>query len=219
MSRSLKRRLTRKVTRQQLRTFLEKHQTEKFVLDVGTKNCNYHDLFPNVVAGDIAYYPCIHLQFDAHTLPFPAATFDTVLCAEVLEHCLNPQQVIDEFYRVLRPEGVLLLSTRFLFPIHDAPHDYYRYTKYGLMHLCRRFEHVDVIPEVETVETIAVLLQRLASQVDWKLPGTKLLLQLLTRVVMRLQWNVKAEYGDVSRRAGEQTIMTSGYYLVAQKGR
>lgn len=217
MATPVKRRLTRKLTRQRLQPFLKRHATRDLVLNVGAKKNGYEDLFPHTIAGDIMYYPTIDVQFDGHCLPFAGASIGIIVCTEVLEHCIEPQRVIDEFYRVLQPGGKLILTTRFVFPLHDAPYDYYRFTRYGLAHLCRRFDSVTIEPEAQTVETLGILLQRLAAQGRWRLPGSELLLQLAARIVFRLEWNLRAEYGDISKRASEAAIMASGFYLVAIK--
>lgn len=75
---------------------------------------------------------------DGASLPFGEGTFDTVLLLEVLEHVSLPERVLAEIGRVLAPGGVLLLSMPFLYPLHDAPHDYQRLTAYGLQHAVRR---------------------------------------------------------------------------------
>lgn len=59
-------------------------------------------------------------------------SFDSVLCSEVLEHVRHPQRVIGELHRVLKPGGVIILSTPFLCRLHEEPHDYFRYTSHGL---------------------------------------------------------------------------------------
>ncbi|WP_408952676.1 class I SAM-dependent methyltransferase [Lysobacter sp. Hz 25] len=69
---------------------------------------------------------------DGARLPFADGSFDAVVCLEVLEHARDPQGVLAELGRVLRPGGVAWLSMPFLYPIHDAPHDYQRFTEYGL---------------------------------------------------------------------------------------
>ena len=51
------------------------------------------------------------LQADLMYLPLADRSFDTVICMEVLEHTLNPDQVLTEIWRVLRPGGALILST------------------------------------------------------------------------------------------------------------
>ena len=69
---------------------------------------------------------------DASRLPLPDASIDTVLLLEVLEHLRHPARALAEIARVLRPGGKLLLTMPFMYPIHDAPHDYQRYTCHGL---------------------------------------------------------------------------------------
>jgi SAM-dependent methyltransferase len=76
---------------------------------------------------------------------FPDASFDAVLLLEVLEHVPAPDAALSEVHRVLAPGGRVLLSTPFLLEIHEAPHDFYRFTEYGLRHLLRGFEQVRVV--------------------------------------------------------------------------
>jgi SAM-dependent methyltransferase len=212
-----KRRLTRKITRERLAKFLQAQSTDVLTLDVGAAARLYQPLFPRSYAGDIKRYPAIDLLFDAHHLPFADESFMCILCTEVLEHCINPARAIEEFHRVLKPDGKLILTTRFIFPIHDAPHDYFRFTRYGLQYLCRMFSSVSLEPETTTVEAMAVLNQRLAAQADWRLPGIKLLLQVQARILLRLRGLLKTEYADISKRGTEHDILASGYYLIAIK--
>ncbi len=214
---TLKARLSTKLTRQRLAAFLEAHATDTLTLEVGAKNKPYRAFFPNTISGDIAPVPGLDAQLDAHALPFADASFAVILCTEVLEHCFNPHQVIAEFYRVLKPGGKLILTTRFIFPIHDAPHDYFRFTKYGLQTLCCQFSQISITEEAATIETVGILMQRLAYQVDYNLPLVKLFLHVSARLLVRAQRLVKAEYGDIRKTQAERVIMASGYYVVAVK--
>lgn len=69
---------------------------------------------------------------DGAQCPFVDDTFDTVLSLEVLGHVSQPAAVLAEIERILKPGGTLLLTMPFLYPLHDAPHDYQRYTESGL---------------------------------------------------------------------------------------
>ena len=59
---------------------------------------------------------------------FGQESFDVVIATEMLEHVRNWREVIDNFKSVLRPDGILLITTRSRgFPFHEAPHDFWRY--------------------------------------------------------------------------------------------
>ena len=69
---------------------------------------------------------------DAAQLPLLTASVDAAVCLEVLEHVRQPQAAVAEFSRVLKSGGTMLFSMPFMYPIHDAPHDFQRMTEYGL---------------------------------------------------------------------------------------
>ena len=69
---------------------------------------------------------------DAHQLPIATGVCRTVAMMQVLEHLRKPTQAFAEVRRVLRPGGHLFITVPFMHQIHHAPHDYYRYTPYGL---------------------------------------------------------------------------------------
>jgi SAM-dependent methyltransferase len=68
-------------------------------------------------------------------LPFADARFDTVLLTDVLEHIARPAALLGEIARVLAPGGRLVATVPFLYWVHEAPHDYFRYTQHGLRSL------------------------------------------------------------------------------------
>lgn len=79
-----------------------------------------------------------HLDLEAdlcQPLPFADASFDTVILSDVLEHVPTPEALWSEMARLLAPGGHVVLNTPFLYGIHEAPHDYARYTEFAL----RRF--------------------------------------------------------------------------------
>src|SRR5262249_38411295 len=177
------------------------HATLRPTLDVGAQNGPYAAFFPNRIGLDIRRGAGVAIVGDAQALGIGNATFETVLCTEVLEHLPEPQKAVDEMFRVLRPGGELLLTTRFLFPIHDAPDDYFRYTKYGLRHLLRRFEILELHEETTAVGTLAVLVQRLGMQAE-TLGWTPLraIWLLAAQAVRPLGFLITGEYGDSRRR-------------------
>lgn len=210
--------LTAKLTRVTLDRFVQAHGGPGRTLDIGAQNGPYAAFFPNRIALDIRPRRGVHVVADAQALGIADGTFDVVLCTEVLEHLPEPQRAIDEMFRVLRPGGLLLLTTRFLFPIHDAPHDYFRFTKYGLRHLLRAFVIVEIREETDTIGAIAVLLQRLGMQARTVGPAASRALWLVSaRVVRPLGFLIRQEYGDSRRTTAETGIMTSGYHVACRR--
>lgn len=70
---------------------------------------------------------------------FADASVDTVFCLEVLEHVQRPHLAVAEIFRILRPGGIVIGSTPFLLGMHDAPGDYFRFTRHGLKVLFGQF--------------------------------------------------------------------------------
>jgi SAM-dependent methyltransferase len=84
----------------------------------------------------------------AERLPFAGGSFDTVLGLSMLDHFPEPQALLGEAHRVLKPGGVLILEFPQMVPLHDEPYDYLRFTRYGAAWQLERagFEPVDFIP-------------------------------------------------------------------------
>ena len=213
--------LTRKITRPRIAAFLARYATDKRTLDVGCGTALYGGLFPNRVTLDVAPRVGISVDIvaDAHDLHMiPDASFDVVLCTEVLEHLHTPAKAIGEFHRVLRPGGLLVLTTRFIYPLHDVPGDYYRYTKYGLQHLLREWDVLELNDEATTVETLSVLYQRIGFQCDTLgFRPFKILWFLKARVTLLFRRLLTREYGDIGHRNAEKNILCSGYHVAAGK--
>lgn len=74
----------------------------------------------------------------------PDATFDFVVCTEVLEHTLRPFDAAGEIFRILRPGGLLFASVPFNFRIHGPLPDCWRFTEHGLRSLLGRFELIEL---------------------------------------------------------------------------
>lgn len=74
---------------------------------------------------------------------------DTIISMSVMEHLCEPQTMLNEAFRILRPGGNLVLQVPWQWWIHEAPHDYFRYTPYALRMMLQKagFEDVDVVPQ------------------------------------------------------------------------
>ena len=100
-----------------------------------------------------------HVYGDAQALPIASACIDTVLLLDVLEHLPNPEACVGEIARVLKPGGRLILQVPFLYPLHDTPLDFQRWTKYGLSRLVEQhgFQIRELLSSGHPAETAGLL--------------------------------------------------------------
>jgi SAM-dependent methyltransferase len=120
----------------------QSHLLHGRLLDSGCGNQPYRSWYEphvnEVVTLDAAPAPGVDVIGFADRLPFASQSFDTVLATEVLEHVENAERAAAELFRVLRPGGHALISVPYLYPTHEAPHDFRRFTHFGLADLLRR---------------------------------------------------------------------------------
>lgn len=95
---------------------------------------------------------------DAAAMPFADESVDTILCTEVMEHVADPEKVIEEFARILKPDGTIITTAPFFYPIHDE-YDFFRYTDKGLAAMMMRhgLEIEKVEPLSGTGVTLAIM--------------------------------------------------------------
>ncbi len=208
----------RKITDGPMTAFYTANATDVKTLDVGSAGGRNKKLFPNSITVDIDPKNKPDIVADAHHLPFEDNSFECIVCKEVLEHTKRPAEVIAEFKRVLRPGGKLILSTRFMFPIHEAPYDYWRFTRYNFEELFSTWSTSDIQEEADPVTTIVILIDRLIYQSDFAFNKvSKALLYLITFLILPFKHLLRAQYGDVTKSSKIRSAFTSGYYIVAYK--
>jgi len=135
------------------------------VLDVGCGAKPYYPIFAERAAAyvgvDVVEHPAAELLGPVEALPVEDASFDIVLCTQVLEHCDDPAQAVRELLRVTAPGGRVLASTHGVQVYHPSPQDYWRWTHAGLERLFASngsWQSVDVSPGGGTAACLAMLL-------------------------------------------------------------
>lgn len=126
------------------------------VLDAGAGEGSYKHEFAaqryvgvDLGVGDAGWdYTRLDAVADLAALPFRDAAFDAAINIVTLEHVREPARVIAELGRALRPGARVLLVVPHEWEEHQVPHDYFRYTRYGLRHLLESagFDEIEIQP-------------------------------------------------------------------------
>lgn len=140
---------------------------------------------------------------------FAGRTFDVIVLSEVLEHVHSPHLAIANVRGALGEGGRLILTVPFMLPIHERPHDYYRYTRYGLEYLLRDFSDVSIGERNSWAEAINALAPRMV--VD-KSRGARLVAPLFVAAAF-----VKLPLALLLGRLVRTDMMTTGYVVTASK--
>ncbi len=161
-----------------------KRQFEKLkpgiVLDVGSRDPFYKKYIPTTqyLRLDLNSESAPDLCCDLHDITWQSEYFDTIIATEVLEHLYSPERAISEIQRIMKPGGILIGSTRFVYPYHGktqfvfpvhgvtsftypdkpAPRDYYRFTPDALNYLFRNFTSLEIYHHGNTLLAIWELL-------------------------------------------------------------
>ena len=150
---------------------LERERAEK-ILDLGCGVKPYRSLFPEVkayVGFDVSKNSSADFFGYNWDLPFGESEFDALISTQVLEHTSKISETIKEIGRVVKNDGLIFISAPLAFPEHEIPHDYYRFTQYGLRELFKGFEVIRIVPLSGYIKTLIILWNNFLHY----LPGSK----------------------------------------------
>lgn len=158
------------------------------LLDFGCGNKPYKELFnvDEYIGLDISKSGHNHenedidVFYDGKKIPFPDNYFDSVFSTEVFEHIFNIEEVLKEIHRVMKDEGILLITLPFVWDEHEIPYDFARYTSFGIEYILKQrgFEVIKIKKSTTYVETIIQMWNAYIYQVVF--PKNKLIRTILT---------------------------------------
>jgi SAM-dependent methyltransferase len=202
---------------------------EARVLDAGAGEAPYAELFEHCAYVTVDWPHSVHgaarsadIVASLENLPVANHSFDAVLCTEVLEHVGQPEAVLAELNRVLARQGRLCLTVPFVWPLHEEPFDFYRYTPHALRALLEAagFADVDVAPRTGYFTTLA----QIAEMTGWlqRRPAPlrralklRICLHLARACVVPLTWLAKRDPGLDQDLTG--VPLPLGYRVLASK--
>ncbi|HSS65594.1 MAG TPA: class I SAM-dependent methyltransferase [Gammaproteobacteria bacterium] len=156
---------------------------------------------------------------DAQKLPFASGSAHCALLLDVLEHLPEPDRCIGEVRRVLRPEGRLIVQVPFLYPIHDAPLDFQRWTPHGLARLAERngfrLERLEAVGSPAESAALLVNLAFTRAVMRWIEGGSPLALVGVFAPLVVVVSNLVGALFAV--RSGEGDFMSLGFRCLLRK--
>ena len=140
---------------------------------------------------------------------------DTVFSISVMEHLCEPQQFLEEAFRILKEGGGLLLQVPFQWHVHEAPYDYFRYTEYGLKYLLAKtgFRNIEVTATTGFWSTMALKANYHSLRY---IRGPKLL-RYVVRSLLIPFWLADQSIADFLDRIDSDKNETAGYIVMAFK--
>jgi SAM-dependent methyltransferase len=141
------------------------------------------------------------------------ATYDSAMCIEVLEHVPDPFAAVASIARVLKPGGVAVISVPHLSRLHDVPHDYFRFTGFGLAALLARagLEVVELHAKGGLFSFLGHQVATVLLALAWSLPP------LQRPLLFANQWLVTRPCVALDRLIHTAATFPQGYVAVAAK--
>jgi SAM-dependent methyltransferase len=115
-------------------------------------------LAPGIINVDLFAFPNVDLTADIEKCPLADNSVDYAILDSVVEHVPNPQAVVEEVRRVLKPGGKLFCINPFVFQYHGYPAHYCNFTRDGMRHLVRNFSQATVEPHYGPTSAVVNIL-------------------------------------------------------------
>lgn len=166
--------------------FLKRFSDDALVLNVGS---GIHRYTTSLINLDIFYYKGVDIVGDAMAMPLLSGSIDGAICECLLEHVPEPQKVVDEMLRVLKPGGSMYIAVPFVYPFHASPNDFYRWTIEGLKTLCKGGTIENVGPRSGPASALTAQLVTMSAIIFSF--GNNALYEILSNLFLLVFWPIK----------------------------
>jgi SAM-dependent methyltransferase len=166
---------------------------------------------------DLYAFPDMDILADLRHLPFKDACLDEVICQSVLEHVAEPDEVLAEITRILKPGGYCYLTTPFMYPYHSSPDDYWRWTLDGLRYLLtsRGYDLIDSGLRHGPTGALSLLFSHWVAAICSF--GSKRLYELIVLLGVLVLAPIAHLFDAVLNRVPASTAIASGFFVVGRK--
>jgi len=127
-----------------LKSLLARHDETKIIVNLGSGPIVLQNR-KDIINIDIFAFNEVDIVADGIDLPIKDHSVDVIFNTAMLEHVANPEIIIHEMHRILKPEGDFFCYLPFIVPFHAAPIDFHRWTTEGVRHCFKMFEQTEVV--------------------------------------------------------------------------
>jgi SAM-dependent methyltransferase len=149
-------------------------------------------------------------------LPVEDAVADTVVCLSVLEHLSEPQTLLNEAHRIMKPGAVMILQVPWQWRLHEEPYDFFRYTPYGLKYMFEKAGFKDI--EIEATSGFFSMWVLKYNYFTLRLITGPRLVRGIKKVFFQPQWYIGQKLAPFFDKLDKYWLSeTQGYYVIAKK--
>jgi len=130
-------------SQRKIQRILKDFDEDSIILNFGSGPMYYMNR-KDIINVDLSCFDEVDIIANVANLPVENETVDLVINVAMLEHVAEPQKVVGEMHRILKPGGRVICYVPFMVPFHAAPNDFHRWTVSGIQKLFSCFGHVDI---------------------------------------------------------------------------
>lgn len=133
-----------------------------------------------------------NVYYDGITFPFRDSSFDSVITSQTFEHVFNPNVFIHEIHRVLKDNGMLLMTVPFIWDEHEQPIDYARYSSFGIRHILVA-EGFEIVCHKKTLSDVRIIFQLINAYIYKATYSANRYLDLICTIFLMSPFNLLGE--------------------------
>ena len=198
-----------KLSTRNLERLCRENASDKKTLVVHSEDVDYKQYFPNAFAVTKRKEKPADMHVDLYYRELSKIddeSYEVIVCTGLLEHLPDPQQHIDDLYRILKPGGKLIVSASAVFSFHECPNDFFHFTPFSFRMMFERWQKIEMLRGAsQPFETIAILLQRILFQCEI-FPPLRPLVELLCSILPFFDKLIIAQYDIVGNHSDERKI-------------
>ncbi len=201
--------LKTKLSTKNLVKLCKEFATDKPTLVVHSEDVDYKPYFPNGFAVTKRKNKPADMHVDLYYTELSkieSESYDVIFCTGLLEHLPDPQRLIDDLHRILKPGGRLIISASAVFSFHECPDDFFHFTPFSFKMMFKDFSEIEMIRgSSQPFDTLSILLQRVLLQCDI-FPLVRPLLELLCLILPLFDKLIIEQYDNYGHKYADRKI-------------